>query len=227
MSARPALPAVSQCEVCRRWADSALCDDCVSRWAAPGPRCNGCGLRLNGAAARCSACLREPLPFDACRCAVDYAFPWDGLISAFKYRGRSDLAMVLSTRLVHALAPEDRHWPDLVVPVPLSSARMAERGYNQAWELARRVAARIGRPAQARLLRQPVAGAHQARLDRAARRRNLRDCFAVGDAAPLAGRRVALVDDVLTTGATAAEAASALQRAGAAAVQVWALARTP
>jgi ComF family protein len=222
-------PGASQCEVCRRWSDSPLCRDCIGRWAAPLPRCEGCGLSLKMATAtrRCGACLRDPPPFAGCRCAVDYVFPWDGLIAAFKYRGRVELATALAARLIDALDGHERGWPELLLPVPLAPARLAERGYNQAWELARRVGARIGRPARADLLLRPLGGPRQARLDRQARRRNLRGSFAVADPAPLAGRRLALVDDVLTTGATAAEASIALLRAGAAAVHVWALARTP
>jgi ComF family protein len=227
MSARWAARLPGQCEVCRRWTEGALCGDCIGRWATPATRCQGCGLRLGSAAPRCGSCLKAPLPFEACHCAVDYAFPWDGLIAEFKFRGRAELAQTLAQRLVDALAPGERAWPELLVPVPLAPARLLERGYDQAWELARHVASPLGRPARAGLLRRPAAVARQTRLDRAARRRNLRDAFQVADPAPLSGRRVVIVDDVLTTGATAAEATLALLRAGAAAVHVWALARTP
>jgi len=138
-----------------------------------------------------------------------------------------ELAASLTACLLDALDRDDRGWPDLLLPVPLAPARLAERGYNQAWELARRLATRIDRPAQAGLLRRPRSGPRQARLDRQARRRNLRGSFEVVDPQALAGRRLVLVDDVLTTGATAVEATRSLMRAGAAAVQVWALARTP
>jgi ComF family protein len=119
--------------------------------------------------------------------------------------------------------------PDLVLPVPLSATRLAERGYNQAWELARRVARLAALPARADVLLRPLDTAHQADLNRAARQHNLRQAFMVDprQRAAVQGRRVALVDDVMTTGATVREAAAALKRAGAAAVQVWVLARTP
>jgi ComF family protein len=119
--------------------------------------------------------------------------------------------------------------PDTVVPVPMSARRLAERGYNQAWELARHVAAALSLPATASLLLRPVDAAHQIELGRAERRRNLRCAFMVDplQRALLQGCRVALVDDVMTTGATAHAAADALLRAGAAAVDVWVLARTP
>jgi ComF family protein len=119
--------------------------------------------------------------------------------------------------------------PDLVLAVPLAPRRLAERGYNQAWELARRVARGVGCAAQARLLERPVDGAHQAQLSRAARLTNLRGAFFVAPQrrAALQGRHVAVVDDVMTSGATLSEAATTLRRAGAARVDAWALTRTP
>jgi ComF family protein len=180
-----------------------------------------------GAGARCGECLRDPLPFDHVHCAVDYGFPWDALIGAFKYGGRAELAGALAARLLAVLPPEAAAWPELVVPVPLARDRLAARGYDQAWELARRVARAIDCPADATAIARADGRSPQAGLDRAARRRNLRGAFAVPAPARVAGRRIALVDDVLTTGATAAEAAQALHAAGAAAVGVWAVARTP
>jgi ComF family protein len=219
----PLLALPGQCELCRRWQRERLCADCAP--AEPGPRCLGCGLRLATAGLRCGACLAQPLPFAGCRCAVDYAPPWSGLLIAFKYHGRVELAGALAERLLGALDPDEP--VDAVLPVPLAPERLAERGYNQAWELARRIAARLKLPADALTLQRRLARTPQAGLNRAERRRNLQGAFHVARPERVAGRRIALVDDVLTTGATAAEAASALLSAGAASVQVWALARTP
>ncbi len=221
------VPLPTLCEVCRQWSDAAVCAACCERFAPAVARCDGCALRLAPGAQRCGECLREALPFARCRCAVDYGFPWDALVTAFKYGGRAELAAPLARRLAAALRAEDAAWPDLVLPVPLAPDRLAERGYNQAWELARRVAVTLQRPAEATALqREPGRGA-QAGLTRDARRRNLRGVFRVPRPERIAGRRIALVDDVLTTGATAAEASLALLAAGAAEVAVWALARTP
>lgn len=117
----------------------------------------------------------------------------------------------------------------LVLPVPLSPARLAERGYNQAWELARRVAVAQGLPARHDALLRLRETPHQVGLGRQARAANMRDAMWVtpeGRAA-IAGRQVALVDDVMTTGMTATATTQALLAAGAAGVQVWVLARTP
>ncbi len=222
-----ALP--SLCEVCRSWSDAALCTACVARFAAPRPRCARCGLALGVAAPACGACLRAPPPFERTVCVADYGFPWDRLVADFKFHGRAERASLLAERLTAAVREANAPLPDTVVAVPMSASRLSQRGYNQAWELARRVAAALALPASATLLVRPVDTAHQIELGRAERQRNLRNAFMVDPAqrSVLRGRRLALVDDVMTTGATAHAAAEALLRAGAAAVDVWVLARTP
>jgi len=225
----------TQCELCRQWTQGdALCADCEACFAQPRLRCACCALPTGTAVARCGGCLATPeLPYTGTVAAVDYAFPWDGLVTAFKFSGRVDLAEALARRLADAVtdavaasSPPDAAW---VLPVPLSPARLAERGYNQAWELARRVARLRGLPSDATLLQRPIDTAHQTGLDRAARTANLAGSFMVDPTrrAELAGRSVALVDDVMTTGATVAAAAAVLRRAGAASVSVWVFARTP
>lgn len=227
--ARPTT-AASQCEVCRSWDTQRLCADCLSRYAPPAARCRRCAVRLPTGASCCGTCLVEPPPFARAVSAVDYRFPWDRLIVDLKFHAQAELALVLSRVLSDAVqaAGADRE-VELVLPVPLSRQRLAERGFNQAWELARRTAAAIQCPARHDLLSRPIESAHQADLPRAERERNLRGAFMVepSQRARVQGRRVALVDDVLTTGATAREATLALLRAGAAGVQVWTLARTP
>ena len=162
--------------------------------------------------------------------AVDYGFPWDLLVSAFKFQARPELAAALAERLAAAVRAAGQPPPDAVLPMPLAPQRLAQRGYNQAWELARRVTAALQLPAAwpDRLLR-PLDTAPQAGLGRTERQLNLRTAFMVEPRhrASLAGRRVALVDDVMTTGASVREASAALLRSGVAAVDVWVLARTP
>jgi ComF family protein len=218
-----------QCEVCRAWGTGSLCADCIERFARPRPRCQRCALAVTDGTPRCGACLHNPPPFERCHCVADYGFPWDRLITSCKFNGRVELAALLAHRLGVALAEAGAERPDLIVPVPLAPRRLAERGYNQAWEIARRRARAAGVPARCDVLQRVLDAAHQADLPRAQRLVNLRAAFVVPAhrRALLAGRRVALVDDVLTTGATAREATLALQRAGASAVDVWVVARTP
>ncbi len=177
----------------------------------------------------CGDCQREPPPYVRCIAMADYGYPWDGLITAFKFRGRVDLATPLAMALAQTLARQSSLGVNLVVPIPLNPARLSERGYNQAWEIARRVAASAHLAADARTLLRLRDTAHQVGLSRSERAANLRDAFWVDPthSSRVRGRCVALVDDVLTTGVTAAAATRALLQAGASSVQVWVLARTP
>jgi ComF family protein len=214
-----------QCEVCRRWGRAGWCAECESRHAPAALRCARCGLRLGTAAAACGDCLREPPPFERTTVAVDYGFPWDRLVAAFKFHGQVELAASMARLIGERVDAAGAPPPDLVVPMPLARARLAERGFNQAWELARRVASRRRLPARADVLERVLHTTHQAQLTREQRQRNLRNAFVA--ARGLDGRHVALVDDVMTTGATAREAALALKRAGVARVSLWLFARTP
>jgi ComF family protein len=219
---------IGQCAVCLGWCRGTFCADCLARHAAAVPRCRRCGLRTPAPVDGCGACGASPPPFVRTACAVDYGFPWDRLITRFKFGGEVDLAAALAGLLQRAL-PQEAATVGRIVPVPLAPRRLAERGYNQAWEIARRVARRLKVPADAGLLLRPADGVHQADLPLAQRRQAVRRAF-VADPdrrRRLAGTHVALVDDVMTSGATAAAAAQALLDAGAASVQAWVVARTP
>lgn len=218
------------CAICRRWTAGRLCHGCVQRFAPLLARCVQCGLRLPPAVQHCSACAgRHDAPLRHTIAAVDYGFPWDGLIAGFKFHRRLDLADALAGLLHTAVRRAALPAPALVLPVPLSPQRLRERGYNQAWELARRVARRQGLAAHGAMLLRIRDTAHQLGLDEAGRRRNLKGAFMAEPrlAPALQGRPVALVDDVTTSGATAEEAAMALRAAGASEVQLWVVARTP
>ncbi len=224
-----ALPTL--CSVCRAWAAERVCDACHERFAAPHVRCVRCALPVPAGVMHCAGCLREPPSLDATIAAVDYRFPWDGVVAAFKFRAGLDLAGALASMVENAVlrASSPLPLPTLLLPVPLSRERLAERGYNQAAVLARHLARRLGITLEQRLLRRLVDTPHQADLPRERRLANLRGAFGVEPrrALHLRGRSVALVDDVMTTGTTLAEAARTLKAAGAAGVQAWVFARTP
>lgn len=179
----------------------------------------------------CGSCQRRrDAPVQHSVAAVDYGFPWDGLITRFKFHQQLDLADVLARRLADALArTPDLPSVDLIVPVPLSTERLRERGYNQAWELARRVARWRRVAGDPHVLARVKNTAHQLGLSESERAANLRHAFLVEPrhVHRVQQRRVALVDDVCTSGATADEAARALRAAGASQVQLWVVARTP
>lgn len=217
----------SQCAVCRSWQTQPVCASCTARFGQPRPRCETCALPLTGGAARCGACLQQPPPLDACRCAVDYTYPWAQCIAQFKYQQQPGWAGPLAQLLQDAPGVADAlAQGELVLPMPLSAERLRARGYNQAQELARRLAP--GRT-DTRLLLRVRDTAPQLALDAAARRRNVQGAFALDPlrAGRVQGRRIVLVDDVMTSGASLYAAATTLRTAGAAGVQAVVLARTP
>ncbi len=197
-----------------------LCGDCRDELPPCGPACPRCGLR-RAVPGLCRRCRRTPPPFVATCAAYSYRFPLDRLLPRFKFHGDLAAGRLLSMLLAQAAAAAAR--PDALVPVPLHRSRLRARGYDQALELARPVARALALPLLPQALRRVRATVAQTDLDAAARRRNLRAAFAPGPG--LLPAHVALVDDVMTTGATLAEAAATLRRAGVARVDVWVVAR--
>ena len=201
-----------------------LCPACAAALPWLENACRGCALPLPATepgGALCGACGQGRSPLTEVHAAFLYAAPMDGLLRLFKFHG--DLAAGrLLAQLMHApLAAVER--PQALVPVPLHLSRLRRRGYDQALELARPLARALRLPMLAGL-RRTRATAAQSELDAAARRRNLRAAFAARGTLPA---HVALVDDVMTTGATLQAAARALRRAGVARVDAWVCARVP
>jgi ComF family protein len=217
--ARALLPA--QCALCgSRALHGSLCVSCAASLPQLGkPRCSICALPL-GSGGVCGECLERTPFYDSVAANLAYAFPIDALIRAFKYRGNLYLAPVLA----NLLAAEITDKPDLILAMPLSDSRQRERGFNQAHELARHLAGRIGVPLLARGCRKVANTPPQASLPWAERARNVRGAFVCD--VRLTGQNVAVVDDVMTTGATLNEVARNLKRAGASRVTGWIVART-
>jgi ComF family protein len=222
-----------QCAVCRAWSAQRVCADCLMRYARPVPRCWTCAARLPQALTgrrepKCGACLRHAPPLDRSIAALDYAFPWDTLLQRYKFHQALDLRETLLDRLDQALSSAQAEAPDWLLPVPLSRERLRERGYNQSHELARGLAKRRKLGCDAHLLLRVRDTAHQLKLAPELRAANVRSAFAVEPArlADLRGSHVALLDDVMTTGATLFELATVLRQAGVRSVQAWVVART-
>ncbi len=198
-----------------------LCPDCHGDLPRLGTACERCGKPLPVAGV-CGHCLRTPPPLDGTRALFRYASPVSELVLRFKFQGALHLADLLGELLAEHLAAVEPRL-DLIIPVPLHPARLAARGYNQALELGRPLVRALGVPLAPALCRRVRDTAAQSTLDPDGRRRNMRGAFAVNGPVPA---RVAILDDVITTGATLAELARVLRRAGAHHVEAWALART-
>lgn len=228
------LRCAGQCAVCRSWSHQTICDSCLALYARPQPRCWTCAARLpldliGRPRPQCGRCLRTPPPLDRTVAALDYRFPWDGLLQRYKYHQALDLRESLLERLNTALNAADVDAPDWLLPVPVSAPRLRERGYNQSHELARALARRRGLRCETGLLLRVRHNVAQAGLGLQARAANVRGVFAVEPlhAARLRGASVALLDDVMTSGATLFELAGVLLDAGVMSVQAWVIARTP
>ena len=201
-------------------ADALLCDGCTADLPRLGEACPQCAGPSAGAA-RCGACLIRPPQFDVTVAIWQYEFPIDRLVRALKYGQRLALAELFGEAMARQVGGRR---VDAVVPMPLAPRRLAERGFNQALEIARVVADRAGArlaPSCVERVRDTVP---QTDLPHDARAANVRGAFAC--TAPLAGPTLAIVDDVMTTGATVDELARTLKRAGAVRVENWVVART-
>ncbi len=206
--------------------DRDLCAACARDLVRNRVCCPRCALPLATPAPLCGECLTRAPPFAAAFAPFVYTSPLDQLFARFKFGGSLAAGRVLAELWLDAWRDASPPLPSAIVPVPLHAGRLRERGYNQALELARPLARALAVALRPEWLLRVRATPAQSNLDAPTRRKNLRGAFAVAAHASLPAH-VALVDDVMTTGATLAECTRTLRRAGVARVDVWALARAP
>lgn len=202
-----------------------LCAACLAELPHNPVACRLCALPL---AAHdegvCGLCLKLPAPLDGSIIPFRYAAPLDHLLLGLKFSQQLVNARLLGALMADAISARVEELPDCIIPVPLHHTRLRERGYNQALELARPVAARLGVPLREGLVLRPKHTAAQSSLEKKERNRNIKGAFTVQGELPA---HIAIIDDVVTTGSTVNELARVLRKAGAKKVVVWACARVP
>ena len=226
------LPA--HCALCGMGCAGVVCPPCRAQYAAPrGHACARCANPLQASDVlagqrSCGACLAYPPEYDATVAAVDYAAPLDQLVLQLKFGARLALAPWFAENLVDAvLTRPGLPLPDLLCPVPLGPARLVERGFNQALEIARPLSRALGIELHPTLAARTTETQAQSGVAPSERADNIRGAFAVTDPDRIAGRHVGLVDDVMTSGHTLGELAATFKRFGTARVTNLVFARTP
>ncbi|NVZ51435.1 ComF family protein [Pseudomonas sp. B6002] len=221
------------CLICDESTESAdpVCNVCETELPWLIEQCSVCALPLPMDGLICGQCQKNPPAFKQVIAPWTYSFPIDTLISRFKHQARWPLGHLLGhllgRHLQHRLDNGELTRPDCLLPVPMANKRLRERGFNQALMLARWLSSDLNIPHDEHLLLRPHETVAQQALNARTRKRNLLGAFALAPDAQVQGRHFALVDDVLTTGATAHSLARLLMNAGARAVDVYCLARTP
>ncbi len=221
------------CLICDEATESpdCVCNCCETELPWLMEHCEICALPLAMQGLICGQCQQQPPAFKQVVAPWTFSFPVDTLITRFKHQARWPLGHLLGRLLGrflrHRFENAELHRPDCLLPVPMAAKRLRERGYNQAQMLARWLGQDLGIAFDEHLLLRPHETVAQQALDAKTRKRNLLGAFALAPDAQVQGRHFALVDDVLTTGATAHSLARLLMQAGARQVDVYCLARTP
>lgn len=219
-----------QCLLCHQWQWHAICQPCEQVFAARQTRCQRCALPLSSEQAHCLICEDYPPEFDRAVTAVDYTSPWRALISDLKFKQNTALSKPLAALLAQQIQAQTHqprpHW---IIPAPLSNDRLRERGFNQSWLLAQALSKQLGIPTLPHALRRIKETPRMMTLQADERRHHIRNAFEIAPEhrRALAGRHVAVVDDVLTSGATLNEIALTLRPVGVRSISVWVVARTP
>jgi ComF family protein len=208
---------------CRPAGDSGLCNACLTSLPiARGARCPVCAS-ITVTASQCGRCIQRRPNYDHAIAALEYVSPVDHLVTGLKYSRDLSAARALAFMLARILEREP--YPDIVLPMPIAPARLRERGFNQAEEIARYACAGFGLKVSRGVAQRSSSVLPQASLPWRERARNVRGVFRCDT--EVTGKTIAVIDDVLTTGATLDELAAVLKRAGAQSVVGWIVARTP
>jgi len=218
----------SACALCGQQRAGVMCESCQHRYANQAvTRCAQCAISLSAPTSICGNCVANSPSFDATFCATDYAPPIDVLVQALKFGARLPLAAAFAECIRNAVPPAAIAHAAVMVGVPLSSQRLAQRGFNQAHEIAKPLARGWQLPLDSMLCVRVRDTEPQSSLPLSKRRGNMRGAFTLTRSDGVKGRHVIVVDDVMTTGETLHAVATTLKRFGALSVANLVFARTP
>ncbi|WP_339489522.1 ComF family protein [Pseudomonas sp. EL_65y_Pfl2_R95] len=222
-----------KCLLCDETSESTrlpLCSDCERELPWLREHCTVCALPMHSPDLICGDCQKQPPSFTTVIAPWSYSFPIDSMINRFKHQAQWPLGRLLGDLLGDYVQHSFDHGltrPDVLLAVPLTPHRQRQRGFNQAQMLGKSLSSQLHTPLQQHVLARIIEAPAQQGLDALSRKKNLRNAFVVKPDAGLHGLHIALVDDVLTTGATAQSISRLLLQAGAARVDIYCLARTP
>ncbi len=199
-----------------------LCGDCFADLPALQGCCRACGTPMI-TPGLCGQCSLDPPPFDTCLSAYRYRYPVDIMIKKIKYQCRFDMLRPLCSELISSIRTKRSSPPECIVPVPMHRDKLRARGFNQAIELGKIIGRALNIPLDLRLLRRMRSTQEQHGLNPSERRGNVRGAFSLAQAPVY--KSIALIDDVVTTGATVTEIASLLKKGGVEMIAIWSLAR--
>jgi ComF family protein len=204
-----------------------ICPSCLNDLPHNHNCCRICALPLASSNSDqiCGKCLNQTPRFDRCHAPFSYGYPLSGLISDFKFNQKLYSGRLLAELLINSIEKNRVELPDLIMPVPLHPARLKERGFNQALELAKPVGLHFNIPIDTKNCKRTKATATQSTLDKKIRIKNMRGAFEI--VRKVKCDHLVLIDDVVTTGTTVNELAKVIKSSGVKRVDVWALARTP
>lgn len=202
-----------------------ICSACKADLPCQGPHCLRCGIPVGSARDKiCGRCIQKAPPFFRTISPVQYEFPANRLVQAFKFKRQLAAGRVLSHLICEHVIRHNIDLPDMLIPVPLHNRRLMSRGFNQAYELAHYAGRVLEIPLLSSALRRHRNTEAQSGLTRKQRRKNVRGAF-YWHASVNPACHIALIDDVMTTGTTISECARVLKKAGAKRVDVWVAAR--
>ena len=206
-------------------ADIGICAPCLQSlpWHTQ-PHCPQCGLSTPGVNSLCGRCLSEPPAFDATHSLFSYDYPVDTMLQHYKYQHRLHLAHSFAQLLLAKIRQQAPKHIDLIIPMPMHAARLKQRGFNQALEISRLLSSELQINLDSNICQRHKLTPPQASLPLKQRMSNIRGVFSCTH--NISGLRIAIVDDVMTTGASLNELAKTLKKSGAAHVECWTIART-